>query len=240
LQCYYAEMRSLLRDLLGADQVLVFDHTVRSGGDRTGAAQGADGDAEPVNRVHCDYTESSAQVQLERLGEQGVFSRARGRLLSSDEFQQLAQHRFMLVNVWRSIAAPGVPVERWPLAVCDASTVPSADHLYYEVIHPIYTDHEGENLALRSNAAHRWYYFPKMTRDECLVFKTYDSRNDEAQFAFHSAFEDPHTDPDAPARQSIEVRALALFGTGLPEDEVLQRKVRVKGRRIVGKESPHE
>ena len=26
-----------------------------------------------------------------------------------------------------------------------------------------------------SSPAHKWYYFPRMTRDECMVFKTYDS-----------------------------------------------------------------
>jgi len=46
-----------------------------------------------------------------------------------------------------------------------------------------------------------------------LLFKTFDSSDDgRARFTFHSAFTDPATPPDAAPRESIEVRALAVFG----------------------------
>jgi len=51
-----------------------------------------------------------------------------------------------------------------------------------------------------------------MRRDEALVFKVYDSETDgRARFTAHTSFNDPTTPPDAPPRQSIEVRTLAFF-----------------------------
>lgn len=232
LRCYYSEMRALIRRALGADQVVIFDHTVRSSGEASLR--------HPVERVHSDYTESSGLLQLERLAQQGIHSRSKGRLLTLDELEQMAQQRFMLLNIWRSIAPPGVPVETLPLAVCDARSVPAVDRLFYEVIHPIYADQESENYGLRFNEEHRWYYYPKMMRDECLIFKSYDSQPSEAQFVFHTSLATLSADPAGSLRQSIEVRALVLFETGLGDEEVLQRKVKVRGTRMVGKESPHE
>ena len=51
-----------------------------------------------------------------------------------------------------------------------------------------------------------------MQRNEALVFKTYESEKDgRARFTAHASFDDPTGPPDAPARESIEVRALAFF-----------------------------
>ena len=70
----------------------------------------------------------------------------------------------------------------------------------------------GQTYRLRHNPAHRWFYFPDMRRDEALVFKVFDSAKDgRARFTAHTSFVDPATPPGAPARQSIEARALAFF-----------------------------
>ncbi|MCD6073230.1 MAG: methyltransferase, partial [Rhodospirillales bacterium] len=56
------------------------------------------------------------------------------------------------------------------------------------------------------------YYFPKMRRDEAIVFKVYESKKDgRARFTAHTAFVDPTTPADAPPRQSIEIRTIAFF-----------------------------
>ena len=86
----------------------------------------------------------------------------------------------------------------------------------------------GMNLSLHYSPAHRWSYFPRMTRDEAVLIKCWDSRGahffapeDEgraraaatvpATFSLHSGFEDPATPEDAPERESIEVRCVAFF-----------------------------
>lgn len=51
-----------------------------------------------------------------------------------------------------------------------------------------------------------------MHKDELLIFKQYDSDpRARGRYCFHTAFNDPTIPKDAPARQSIEVRAIVLF-----------------------------
>ena len=58
----------------------------------------------------------------------------------------------------------------------------------------------------------RQYYTPRMTRDEVLLIKGWDTVDDgRAQFTPHSAFELPSTDDTTPPRESIELRALVII-----------------------------
>ena len=76
----------------------------------------------------------------------------------------------------------------------------------------IYPDRRGETLHYTFNPNHYWYYFPHMERNEAVVFKTFESEKDgRARWTLHCAFDDPDTPPDAPARESIEMRTLAFF-----------------------------
>jgi hypothetical protein len=51
-----------------------------------------------------------------------------------------------------------------------------------------------------------------MQRDEAVVFKTFDSiRDGRARWTAHTAFDQPSSPPDAPPRESIEMRTLAFF-----------------------------
>jgi hypothetical protein len=51
-----------------------------------------------------------------------------------------------------------------------------------------------------------------MQCSEALVFKTFDSVKDgRARWTAHTAFDDPNSPPDAPPRESIEMRTLAFF-----------------------------
>ncbi len=73
-------------------------------------------------------------------------------------------------------------------------------------------DRVGETYQLRYNPDHQWFYFPQMRRDEAIVFKVYDSQSHgRARFTPHTSFIDPTTPPNAPPRQSIEVRTFAFF-----------------------------
>lgn len=224
---YYPEMRALVKAASGADRVFIFDHTVRNT-NNTNLNAAAGGSAAPVPRVHCDYTADGAPRRLLQFADAGVYSHLRKRVLNEEDIKELAAGRFAFINVWRSIV--DAPVERSPLACCDTRSVPKSDHFLYELLFP---DRTGENYSLRFNEAHKWYYYPHMLKDEALVFKVYDKQEDGPRFVFHTAFEDPLTKPDSPARQSIEVRAIAFF-TGdtldsdskpgsfkLPEEDIL-------------------
>ena len=51
-----------------------------------------------------------------------------------------------------------------------------------------------------------------MQPTDALLLKTYESEADgRARFLGHSAFDHPGTPPDAPARESIELRTIAFF-----------------------------
>jgi hypothetical protein len=52
-----------------------------------------------------------------------------------------------------------------------------------------------------------------MRSDEALLIKCFDSEKDgRARFTAHTAFDDPTSPPNAPPRESIELRALVFFG----------------------------
>ena len=75
------------------------------------------------------------------------------------------------------------------------------------------------NYFAKHAARHAWYYFPRMTRDECLLIKQWDSHGALADggdtrrstFALHSAFKDPSAPEAAAERESIEVRCVLVF-----------------------------
>ena len=186
---YYPEIQGLVQAVSGASRVVAFDHTLRTG---DLAEQQAKKIREPVLWAHNDYTEWSGPRRV--------------REILPEEAEQLLQHRFAIVQVWRTIDQP---IQSNPLALVDARSVSSADLLPAERRYP---DRVGETYQLRYNPDHRWFYFPQMRRDEAVVFKVYDSRADgRARFTPHTSFIDPITPPNAPPRQSIEVRTFAFF-----------------------------
>lgn len=191
---YYPEIERLVMKLSGAVRVLIFDHTLRSGDE---GAQEALKLREPVSGVHNDYTEWSGPQRLRDL-------------LPREEAEAYLRDRVAVIQVWRPIQAV---VARSPLAMCDARSMAFDDLVAAERRHP---NRIGEIYQVAFNPAQRWTYFSHMRRDEALVFKCYDSETDgRARFTAHASFEDPRSPADAPPRESIEVRALALWGGGM-------------------------
>ena len=186
---YYPEVAQLIQALSGARRVHVFDHTLRSGEEAEREARLL---REPVLSAHNDYTEWSGPNRV--------------RELLPDEAEVLLKSRFAIIQVWRAIAAPIVSN---PLAIADAASVAPGDLLIAERRYP---HRVGQTYRLKFNPAHRWFYFPRMQRDEALVFKVFDSEKDgRARFTPHTSFDDPTTPAGAPPRRSIEARALAFF-----------------------------
>lgn len=199
---YYQEIEELVKDTTGAEHVIVFDHTVRDTGatspnSKMGEAAGV------VTRVHSDYTDRSGPERVKTLAQSGGYT---GVKLLEEEREDILARRFCIVNVWRSIAE--VPVQRMPLAVMEPSSLNRDDMVPYEMRFP---DRTGENYGLKYSPGHRWYFFPRMVKDECLVFKTWESRKDRPRYCFHTAFKDLDEPADAPPRRSIEVRAVAIM-----------------------------
>ena len=186
---YYPEVERLLKQATGAMRVHVFDHNVRC---RPMAKRGENGAREPVKFAHNDYTLKSGPQRV--------------RDLLPGEADGLLKHHFAEINVWRPIRGP---VEESPLAVCDASSMTLQDFVATDLK---YRDRTGEVYSLAFNPNHRWFYFPRMERDEVLLLKCYDSAEDgRARFTAHTGIDDPTSTPDAAARESIEVRTLVFF-----------------------------
>jgi hypothetical protein len=186
---YYREVEALIRARSGAARVVVFDHTLRSGSEEEREARLI---REPVLSAHNDYTEWSGPQRV--------------RELMGDEAERLLARRFAIIQVWRAIVDP---IASNPLALADARSVAPEDLLVAERRYP---NRVGQTYRLKYSPRHRWVYFPRMRRDEALVFKVYDSEKDgRARFTPHTSFDDPTTPAGAAPRQSIEARALAFF-----------------------------
>jgi len=186
---YYAEMEALVKAETGASRVVVFDHTLRTADDEMREARKL---REVVRRVHNDYTEWSGPQRV--------------RDLLPDEAETLLQHRFAIVQVWRPIRHP---VESFPLALCDARSMSPKDFVVSERRYP---NRIGQTYAVTYNPEHEWYWFPRLRRDEAIVFKVFDSLKDgRSRWSAHTAFDDPTTPANARPRESIEIRTLAFF-----------------------------
>jgi hypothetical protein len=186
---YYPEMEALIKAESGAKRVVVFDHTLRTADN---ALRESKKIREVVRRVHNDYTEWSGPQRV--------------RDILPGEADELLKRRFAIIQVWRPIRHP---VETNPLAMADARTLAPDDMIIAERRYP---DRIGQTYAIRFNPAHKWFWFPRIRREEAYVFKVFDSEKDgRARWTAHTAFDDPTTPPNAHPRESIEIRTLAFF-----------------------------
>jgi hypothetical protein len=152
---YYPEMVELIKAESGAKRVVVFDHTLRNADDEMREAKKI---REVVRRVHNDYTEWSAPQRV--------------RDILPDEADELLKRRFAIIQAWRPIR---LPVETYPLAMADAQTLSPDDMIVSERRAP---GRIGQTFAIKYNPAHKWYWFPRMRREEAYVFKVFDSLKD--------------------------------------------------------------
>ena len=188
-ETYDAEIIELVLKATGAATAQVFDHTLRSDSSHI---RGQWSTREPATVIHNDYTDASAARRLRDI-------------LPPREAEERLRRRFAIVNVWRTVSNP---VLSSPLACCDAATIAPGDLVTSE---RRARERTGELQLVTWNPAHRWYYYPGMTRDEALLIKTFDSdMSGPARRSIHSAFCNPLAPPGAPARESIESRLLVF------------------------------
>ncbi|KAF2730112.1 hypothetical protein EJ04DRAFT_586812 [Polyplosphaeria fusca] len=186
---YYDECKELIRSATGATRVHIFNHKVRRGptqwhhlGQHNLANRG------PVTRTHVDQSYFGAELRL--------------RHEFPDDAHALVKKRFQIINVWRPIET----ILKDPIAVADANTVPDDDLVGARMVE---NDFDGESWVVKHSPKHRWYYKHRMSPEEVLLIKCFDSKKNVARRALHSAFEDP-VFTNEKSRQSIEVRCLVL------------------------------
>ncbi len=206
-EAYYGEVEQLLKNVTGANHIVLFDHTIRKM--RPGQLDNSPSNRQPVLRVHADQTPVSAHVRVKR------------------HASNIRWKRFQLINVWRPLKNC---VYDYPLAVADFHTINVLNDLIpTTLIYPPPLPN-GETYSLIHNAQHRWYYWSKMTPDEVMLLKCYDSASralstvtasaaqvdktllsDTAGLTPHAAFYDEQGAKEGPPRQSIEVRAIVFY-----------------------------
>ncbi len=232
---YYPQCAEIVRDATGAGRVFAFDHNIRSAAGKKSKRRVAGGQKvqNPACEAHGDYTLASGPQRLRDLAKppggndtlRSVLGEGEALLDPAMVARALDENgRFAIINLWRSIGRE--PVASDPLALCDGQTVDPEDLVVFE-LH--YDDRIGENYFAKHASRHGWWYYPAMTRDEAMLIKQWDSAGELARsggaradssvgggrapctFSFHTAFRDPATPPDAPDRQSIEVRCIVLY-----------------------------
>lgn len=179
---YNEEISAILKQVTGAQEVIVFDHTIR--------VDNSEAIRKPARNVHNDYSPKGAQQRLiDLLGSQ-----------RAAEFQKGA---FGFVNVWRPIEHP---INTSPLGFIRPSSMQSEDWITIELIYP---DRMGQILGVTSNPKHEWFYQSKMKPDDVIIFNIYD--NQGRYHLAHSAL-DITGQPDSPfPRKSIETRTLVRY-----------------------------
>jgi hypothetical protein len=192
-QIYYPEMEALVKRVTGADNVIVFDHTIRVEDEAKRQAAKVRG---PVTGMHNDFTRRSAPARVRDL-------------LPAAEAEARLQKRYGSLNVWRPIQQHGV-VENKPLAICEWDSIEDSDLVAAERHYP--DGRVGGIYYLTYNPGQRWYYFPNMTRQEIILLKCFDSlEQGSARWTAHGSFDIPGRDKNAKPRESIEIRTLYFF-----------------------------
>lgn len=186
---YYPEIEALLARLTGAHCVKAYGHVVRAS--RT---DGTPGLRTPARMAHVDNDfDTTRQLAA--------------RLAPADRREALMQGRFMLINVWRPLR----PVRRDPLAVADGSTVRRCDLVPVRLLASRSGVDRPQGLNMIHHPDQRWFYLSDMQPDELLAFRQIDAKSDAVQFAGHTSFDDPTTAPDAPPRESLEIRTVSYL-----------------------------
>jgi len=204
------EVARLAQQLAGCDRVMMFEPIVRS----PEMAEKVT-DYHPIELVHSDFTDDYRAMLQDP---DRPYAELFGPLLEAHGLsrrQVESAERIAVLQFWRNIGARRPDC---PLAICDARTVPRSQLFTFTL-----TEYGGRHVELEvfgvkppgDAAANHWYAFPGMGTGEVLVFRTYDSRRAAQALPFwtpHSAFHDPHVGVGAPRRESVEMRALCLFG----------------------------
>jgi hypothetical protein len=197
-QQYIDETAAFLVELTGASRVIMQGGGKKRYGEPATDRLAALSNAKPARYPHADNTDTSA-LELAQLMDSFI-----------DDLDLSCSSRYSMLNVWRTFSRPP---QDFPLAVCDAQSIAPGDEVTVTAI----TEERNAGEIIHDttgyvyNPGHRWYYFPDMTIDEVIVFKSHDSDPTRARRVAHTAFTDPTCPPGVPTRASVEMRALALF-----------------------------
>ena len=189
---HYPELEELLIELCDCKTVDFINMTRRSSAQDL---QAKNTSREPASVVHNDYSEQGGPIRFQQ------------HISESDRSSDLLKNDFAIIHFWCPISSE--PVKRDPLAICAAGSAVEAD---FHAAERRAENRSGELYFATYNKNHQWFYFPNLTKEEPLIFKTFNSRLDgRAHFCLHTAFSEGDMNEHLPPRESMEIRCLVTF-----------------------------
>lgn len=200
---FYDSVLDYALDVSKCDLVAIPFYFLRSSNsERFGFIQGA------IRSVHSDYAPSFEHLQRKEFDTlpphfSDFKTKTRDGYTHSKKFSEYS--RCVIIQFWKNI---GSPTMDFPLGFIDKSTIPEDDVFIQGTNEP--DGHGGrrifDTVLFKHNPKHGWYYFPEMTGDETVMFKTFDTEN--FVYAPHASFRDKRY---AQERRSIECRVSCWF-----------------------------
>lgn len=189
-QVHCPEIAVLIQKVTGADHVHCNAGPLMRFSERSGQA-GSKDNSYPARFCHVDVSDATGRQFAARSAEGKPFRRA-------------AHY-----NVWRALSPAPQDV---PLALLDARSLAGHELIAADAIFDSPAgDFQFEGLVVAHDPGHRWFWYPDLTMDEAIIFKTHDSLAGVACSVPHVAFDDPCSPQDAAPRVSIEMRAIAYW-----------------------------
>ncbi|KAF2124978.1 putative CmcJ-like methyltransferase [Dothidotthia symphoricarpi CBS 119687] len=187
---FFKPVADSLKIFLGAERVQVFDFQVRKSHPEFPISTGGTYQfQQPSTILHVDTTPAFTKELVERY---------------NPDTLKLKSRRYQYVNVWKPLRGP---VKSWPLAVCDNTTVDTANDLQARDI--VYPEDVVESYQVHFNPKHKFYYVSGQQTNEAWVMLQSDSGGWTG--TPHTAFPNPWAIHDAQGRESVEVRALVFY-----------------------------
>lgn len=190
---YFRQLEDLIKDRLHARRVKVFRHGLRKRDPLFPVKKGEPYENDqPTTLAHIDATLEEACREVE--------------IQEGEKAADVLKNRFQWINIWKPLKGP---MNDWPLAVCDASSVNSVrDVMASDLVYP---DHVAENVLLCHSPEQKWFYLSNHLPSEAIIFKQTDSSSSACRGVPHCSFANPQAPIDEDPRESIEARLLVFY-----------------------------
>jgi len=204
LEKYKSEVEKVVKAKIGCDEVVFVPgfHQVRNAAKQTGL-QATKVAGYAGGGPHTDSSPLSGDEQACLL-----LSQLEARD-GADPDKKTRYKRYLYLNAWRNISED--PIENDHLAMMDERTaVKPDDYVTKDLFGPGYSVVQYA-LSARHADQHKWYYFPAMEKDECILFKQTDSDwTKPGRTCFHMSAHDARVQTHRP-RESIELRMFCFW-----------------------------
>jgi hypothetical protein len=193
---YYEEISQLLKKRLGASRVIIYHYAFRFRNS-------------PLSNGQCNQTHRNPafypHIDLDSFGVPGVLERELGK----EEGEKAKKNRIQVINIWRPLGPN--PITDKPLAMCDYLSIDIGKDVHQFTFYGLEENHTSCTLSRNDQYAHMWYYLSQMRSDEMFIFKTFDSKPDVAQFAFHTAVTIGNEPTPNEEQKSLELRCMVFY-----------------------------